>query len=271
MRSGPRSIIGTLARATVVAWCVALLPPTARAEDSLMIFAAASTVKAMEELSARFTALGHGEIRVSLASSGTLAKQIETGAPADAFLSANTHWMDYLAGKNLIDVASRTDLFANELVLAVPADSNLDLTIADRFPLGDALKGGHLAIADPDHAPAGIYAKKALQNLGVWEDVAAVTVGTVDVRAALMLVVRGEVEVGVLYASDAMREPRVRIIDTFPATTHPPIVYPFALVADSDNPQSERFAAFVRSAEAREIFAKHGFVQLPQPAPDENP
>ena len=271
MRSGPCSFIGCLARAIVMVWCVALFPTTARADDSLMIFAAASTVKAMEELSARFVALGHGEIRVSLASSGTLAKQIEEGAPADAFLSANTQWMDYLAGKNLIDVASRTDLFANELVLAVPADSALDLAIVERFPLGDALKDGHLAIADPDHVPAGIYAVKALQHLGVWEDVAAVTVRTVDVRAALMLVVRGEVEAGVLYASDAMLEPRVRIIDTFPATTHPPIVYPFALVADSDNPQAEHFAAFVRSADAREIFAKHGFIQLPQPAPGESP
>jgi molybdate transport system substrate-binding protein len=270
MRSGSCSFIGYVVRTIVVVWGVALFPTTARA-DSLMIFAAASTVKAMEELSARYATLGHGEIRVSLASSGTLAKQIQEGAPADAFLSANTDWMDFLAERNLIDVASRTNLFANELVMAVPADSNLNLTIADRFPLSEALKDGHLAIADPDHVPAGIYAVRALKNMRVWQDVAAVAVRTVDVRAALMLVVRGEVEAGVLYASDAMLEPRVRIIDTFPATSHPPIVYPFALVADSDNPQAAHFSAFVRSAEAREIFVKHGFIQLPQPTPGESP
>ena len=232
------------------------------AERGLMVFVAASTADAMQEVSDRFAARSDVRVRLSPASSSMLARQITNGAPAHAYLSASSDWMNYLEQRGLIVPQTRVDLLGNTLVLIAPSDSTLSLAIGPGFSLAAMLGDGRLAMGDPDHVPAGIYGKAALETLGVWREVAARLVPTADVRSALAIVARGEVAAGVVYSTDAAISPRVRIAGVFPAATHPPIVYPFALVSDGIRPAAERFAAYVRSPEAREIFMRHGFKVL---------
>ncbi len=250
------------------------LSPGPACADEVTVFAAASTRSALEDLARRFTAAGGARVRMVFAASSTLAKQIVQGAPADLFLSANPAWMDYLADEGAINAASRVDLLGNRLVLIVPRDGEAagdDLgelssnRLAD-FLRADRLDGRPLAIADPGHVPAGLYAKTALEALGLWQGLADRAVRTADVRAALALVDRGEAAAGVVYESDAAISPRVRIAGRFPAGSHPPIVYPLALIAGPASDLARPFYDYLLSAEAAAVFRAHGFLVPPEPA-----
>lgn len=233
---------------------------------TVTVFAAASTASAVTEVADLFAARGLGHATASFAASSTLAKQIARGAPADIFISADPGWMDYLDGESAIEASSRLDLLANRLVLIAPADSPLAIDIGPAFPLAEKLGGGMLAMGDPDHVPAGIYGRTALIRLGVWRGLAGRVARTQDVRAALALVERGEVAVGLVYATDAEISDRVRVVATFPAASHPPITYPAAIVAGRDRPEVRRFLDFMTSAEAVGIFTRHGFTMAPAAA-----
>ena len=248
------------ARALALAAALWVGAANAEAAEELVVLAAASTLAAMEEVAGSFAAAGLGRTRVSYASSGALARQIEIGAPADVFLSANALWMDYLAGRGLIEAASRRDLLSNALVLVAPFDSPIELTIAPGFPLSEVLGQGHLAMGDPDHVPAGIYGREALVSLGVWDSVAGRVAAVRDARAALALVSRGEAAAGIVYASDVHGGKRVRVLGRFPATSHRAIVYPVAAIAGRMRPLTAAFLDFLRSSEARAAFRRHGFI-----------
>jgi molybdate transport system substrate-binding protein len=226
-----------------------------------MVFAAASLANVLGDLDNSFTARTGIRVTSSLAASSTLAKQIEAGAPADAFLSADLQWMDYLQQRGLLQPGSRHDLIGNSLVLIAPAGSPLRVPIGPGFDLARLLAGGRLAVADPDSVPAGIYAREALGRLGVWDSVAPRLVRAENVRAALEYVARGDAPLGVVYRTDAMVEKRVRIVGVFPADSHAPIVYPVALIRQA-GAEATRYLAFITSAEARPIFRKWGFEPL---------
>jgi molybdate transport system substrate-binding protein len=230
----------------------------ARGAD-LTVFAAASLKEALDEQVSRFEAETRDRIVVSYGGSNALARQIEAGAPADIFLSADTDWIDYLDKRNLLRSGTRIDLLRNRLVLIAPADTRASLPIAPGFALGAALGPGKLAMANPDGVPAGKYGKAALTALGVWTSVESRIARTDNVRAALVLVARGEAPFGIVYTTDALAEPKVRIVDTFPEQTHPPIVYPIAIVAASRSPNVQRFVDNLGSPAARAIWVRHGF------------
>jgi molybdate transport system substrate-binding protein len=251
--------LGTLASLT---HALAAEPaPPSGAKPPLIVFAAASLTDALQEADAAFTARSGVPVKESFAASSVLAKQIEAGAPADVFFSADMQWMDYLAQHGLIDPSSRRDVLGNALVLIAPADSALRLKIAPGFDLLGALKGGKLATGDPDSVPAGLYARAALTQLGVWQQVAPQLARAENVRAALAYVARGEAPLGIVYRTDAAAEPRVRVVDVFPADSHPPITYPLALTAHA-RADARRYAEFLAGATARPIFERKGFVVL---------
>jgi molybdate transport system substrate-binding protein len=229
------------------------------ARSTVLLFAAASTTTAMEEAMDLFARRGLGAVRASFAGSSALAQQIANGAPADIFLSANRQWMDFLSRKMAIVAASRVDLLGNRLALIVPATAPITSRTASAFPLARVLGDGRLALGDPDHVPAGIYAREALINLGVWDSVATKLAPMADVRAALTLVERGEAAAGIVYATDARVTRGVRVVGLLPADSHPPIVYPAAIVAGRERPLVRRFFEFLTSAEASAVFARHGF------------
>ncbi len=250
-------------RAARVAWAAGLLAlaagATPRAEDPVMLFAAASTTDAITAVARAFEARGGAAVRCVFAASSTLAQQIARGAPADLFLSANSAWMDELARRGAIEAETRADLLGNVLVLIAPRDSPLELAIGPGFALAEALAERRLAMGDPAHVPAGIYAKAALEHLGVWPQVGERAAFLGDVRAALALVDRGEAAAGIVYASDGRISPRVRVVDRFPADSHPPIVYPLAVVSGRRRPAVMALHAFLRGPEAAAIFRAHGF------------
>jgi molybdate transport system substrate-binding protein len=235
-------------------------------EAKILVFAAASTTGAVDEITEIFASRGLGEVRAAFAGSSALARQIAAGAPADIYISASPEWMDYLAGEHAIESESRVDLVTNGLVLIAPADSRLHLRIEPGFPLAEGLDGGRLAIGDPDHVPAGIYARAALTVLRVWSALADHLALTPDVRAVLALVERGEAVAGIVYATDATISSRVRVVDTFPADSHPPISYPAAIVAGRGRPEVRSFFAFLTSAEAAAVFARYGFKPVTEAA-----
>jgi molybdate transport system substrate-binding protein len=228
----------------------------------VLVFAAASLKNALDAAAAKWRQETGKQATVSYAASSTLAKQIENGAPADLFISADPEWMDYLEQRKQIRPGSRSNLLGNSLVLISPAGSTVPLTIAPGFPLAAALGDGRLAMADPAAVPAGMYGKAALEKLGVWPSVANRIAAAENVRAALLLVGRGEAPLGIVYGTDAAIEPRVRIIATFPPDTHPPIVYPIALTASSENPNAPALLAYLHGAAARAQFQKAGFTVL---------
>lgn len=229
--------------------------------DTVTVFAAASTSNAVTEIGELFVERELGGFLPSFAASSTLAKQIEKGAPAGVYVSANKRWMDYLEEKDVIDPASRYDLLSNRIVLVAPVGSPLEnVEIVPNFRLNELLDGGYLAMGDPDHVPAGTYAKQALETLGVWDEVSNRIARQKDVRSALALVERGEVSLGVVYATDAAITDKVRVVGVFPENSHPPIVYPVALVKGSETPVAERFVEFLKSGAARAVFQKYGFV-----------
>ena len=230
------------------------------ADEKVIVFAAASTNNALTDIGKIFMEKKMGEFTPSFASSSTLAKQIENGAPANIFLSADQKWMDYLAEKKMIDAASRTDLLGNRLVLIAPADSKLEsLSVTSTLKLSELLADGKLAMGDPDHVPAGIYGKKALESLNLWQSIQDRVARAEDVRAALLLVERGEAPLGIVYATDAAISDKVKVVGIFPEDSHPPVIYPVAAVAGQDTPAARRFLSFLKSPEAKAIFEKYGF------------
>jgi molybdate transport system substrate-binding protein len=254
--------VAGLASAAIRPGAVAGVETTARpVAEPLLVFAAASLTDALGEVDRAFTARTHIEVRASFAASSVLAKQIEAGAPADVFFSADLDWLDYLQKRGLLKVGSRRDVLGNALVLIAPADSPVHLRIAPRFDLVGTLGGGRLATGDPDSVPVGRYARAALTQLGVWDGVAPRLVRAENVRAALEYVARGEAALGIVYRTDAQAEKRVRVVDTFPADTHPPITYPAVLTTDARAP-APQLLDFLSSDEARAIFLRYGFTPL---------
>jgi molybdate transport system substrate-binding protein len=233
----------------------------ARAED-VVVFAAASLKNALDDAAAAFQQQSGSRAKISYAASSALARQIENGAPADLFISADLDWMNYLQDRKLINVGTRINLVGNKLVLIAPASSAVNIAIKPGFALGQRLGDGRLAMANPDAVPAGKYGKAALQKLGVWEGVASRVAPAEDVRAALRFVARGETPLGIVYQTDAAAEPGVRIVGYFPADSYPPIIYPAAIIAGSRNPGAAKLLEFLRSAAARPFFEKQGFTVL---------
>jgi molybdate transport system substrate-binding protein len=235
----------------------------APAQDAkLVIFAAASLKDALDEVNAAYQHEKGRETTTSYAASSTLAKQIEAAAPADIFISADLDWMDYLAKRNLIEPETRANLLGNRLVLIAPVNSPLELAIGPKFPLAPALGNGRLAIADPNAVPAGRYGKAALESLGVWSTVADRLAPAENVRATLALVSRGEAPLGIVYQTDAVSDKAVRIVGAFPQDSHPPIIYPIAVVASSTNPAAMDYLAYLKSPATGPIFEKQGFTFL---------
>lgn len=234
--------------------------PQPRAD--VLVFAAASLRDVIDELAAPIEQATSARIRVSYAASSALAKQIEELAPAELFISADLDWMDYLTERNLIQNDTRVNLAGNRLVLIAPANRPMTLPIAPGFPLAAALGKGRLAVADPVSVPAGKYTKAALTSLGVWDSVASRLAPSETVRSALILVSRGEAPLGVVYRTDALADPGVVVVDVFPETSHPPIVYPAALT-DRGSPAAKRVLDFLRSDAARAVFERRGFVVSP--------
>jgi molybdate transport system substrate-binding protein len=234
---------------------------TARAAGTTTVFAAASLTDALNEIGKAYEAQTGKHVVFSFAASSVLAHQIESSAGADAFISADMDWMNYLDTKGLMQHASIKTLLGNHLVLIAPKDSSIALTIAPHFDLLGALKGGRLAIADPASVPAGKYGKQSLTALGVWDSVSGQLAQAENVRAALAYVARGETPLGIVYTTDAMAEPKVRIVAEFPDNTHPAIVYPAGLTKDA-GPGAADFLAYLSSDTATAIFKKDGFVIL---------
>jgi molybdate transport system substrate-binding protein len=224
----------------------------------VLVFDAASLTDVVDELGRAFAARTQVPVKSSPAASSVLAKQIEAGALADVFFSADLEWMDYLEQRHLLRPGSRHEVVRNRLVLIAPADSKLKLKIAPGFDLSKALAGGRLATGDPDSVPVGKYAHAALEKLGVWDGVSSQLVRAENVRAALAFVARGEAPLGIVYRTDALAEKRVRIVDVFPEDSHPPIVYPIALTVRA-GPQAQSFLDFVISDAAKPVFRKYGF------------
>jgi molybdate transport system substrate-binding protein len=239
--------------------CVLLVPLAARAQG-LTVFAAASLTDAMKDIAKQWTQAGHPPLQMSFASSSTLAQQIAQGAPANVFASADEKWMDFLAQKNLIAPDTRKDLLGNDLVLVVPADKPLHVTIGPGFDLLKLLgPNGRLAVGDPAHVPAGIYAEQALKKLGWWDSVSPRLASAMDVRAALLLVERGEAPAGIVYGTDAAVSKAVMVAGTFPASSHDPVSYPFAAVKAGDTPDARALLTFLSGPQARAVFAQRGF------------
>ncbi len=246
-----------------LALAVSLLPSVAFAQGNVVVFAAASLKNALDEIATTWSKdTGKPMPKISYAASSALAKQMEQGAPADLFISADLDWMDYVQGKNLIKTDSRFNLLGNKIVLIAPKDSKLTTVEIKGADLAKALAGGRLSMANVDSVPVGKYGKAALEKLGAWSEVKDHLAQAENVRAALLLVARGETPLGIVYATDAAAEPNVKIVGTFPADSHPPIIYPAALAKDSTNADAKAFLDFLRSAKARTAFEKQGFTVL---------
>lgn len=233
------------------------------AQEKVTVFAAASMKNALDAANSAWTAKSGIETTVSYAASSALAKQIEAGAPADLFISADLAWMDYVATKKLIRDETRTNLFGNQIVLIAPSDRTMaQVKIEQGFDLAGRLGGGKLAMGAVETVPAGKYGKAALERLGIWPSVESKVAGAESVRAALLLVSRGEAAYGIVYQTDAAADPGVRIVGTFPKDSHDPIIYPAAILADSKTPVTQAYLDFLKSPEAVPFFEKQGFTIL---------
>jgi molybdate transport system substrate-binding protein len=237
-----------------------LLAPLPVAAAELTVFAAASLTDAMKDVAAVWVKDGHEQPRMSFGSSSTLARQIEQGAPANVFASADEQWMDYLVKKDLIALDTRRSILGNDLVLIVPANHPIHVTIGPGFDLAALLgPNGRLATGDPAHVPVGIYAQQALKKLGLWDSIAPRMAGAADVRSALLLVERGEAPAGIVYGTDAAISKAVAVAGIFPENSHNPISYPFAATKAGDNADARAFLTFLTTPPAREIWVKRGF------------
>ncbi|EIX9030755.1 molybdate ABC transporter substrate-binding protein [Klebsiella aerogenes] len=229
-------------------------------DGKITVFAAASLTNAMQDIAQAYKKERHVEVVSSFASSSTLARQIEAGAPADLFISADQKWMDYAVDKKSIDTASRTTLLGNSLVVVAPKASDRgDIAINDKTAWVSLLQGGRLAVGDPDHVPAGIYAKEALQKLGAWETLSPKLAPAEDVRGALALVERNEAPLGIVYGSDAVASKGVKVVGTFPEDSHKKVEYPLAIVDGHKNATVTAFYDYLKGPEASAIFKRYGF------------
>src|SRR5712672_4339123 len=245
--------------------CGAASSPALAQDKSLTVFAAASMKNALDDIDAAYTAKTGIKITASYAASPALAKQIEQGAPADIFASADTDWMDYAIAKKNINEPTRVNLLGNSIVLIAPKDSKIDsVAIGPSFELAKFIGDGKIATADVKSVPVGKYAKAALEKLGAWEAAEPKFAMTENVRAALTLVARGEAPLGIVYETDAKVEPNVKIVGAFPADSHPPIVYPVALTVNA-KPEAAPYLAFLRSPTAKAVFEAYGFTFLVKP------
>ncbi len=230
----------------------------------LLVFAAASLANVLEAIGTSYTASTGQAVQFSFASSAMIARQIENGARADVYFSADVEWMDYLEAKGLIDRATRHNVVGNRLALIAPSASKVDLKIAPAFALLAALGDGRLSTGDPDYVPVGRYARSALTTLGVWNDVADRLVRADNVRTALAFVARGEAPLGIVYQTDALSEPQVRIVDLFPVSSHVPIFFPAAVVKGAKR-GARAFVDYLATPVARDLFAHYHFTALPRP------
>ena len=240
-------------------------PPASAQNTTLTLFAAASMKNALDEIDAAYTIKSGTWITASYAASSALAKQIEQGAPADVFVSADTDWMDYAAAKKTINESTRVNLLGNSIVLIAPKDSRIDnVDIGPGFDLARLAGDGRIATGDVRSVPVGKYAKAALEKLGAWQAAEPKFAMADSVRAALTLVARGEAALGIVYSTDARIEPGVKIVGTFPADSHPAIIYPVAATATA-KPEAADYLAFLRSSMAKAILEKYGFKFLVSP------
>lgn len=247
--------------AVTLACCAQLAFATPRAP--LTVFAAASLKESLDAAAQAYERRSGTPVRVSYAASSALARQIEQRAPADVFMSADLDWMDYLDERRLLRAGTRRDLLGNTLVLIAPRDARIPrVSLATPSTVPRALGEGRMALALTASVPAGKYAKSAFESLNIWSLLQPRVVEAENVRAALVLVARGEARMGVVYGTDARAEPRVRVLATFPPRSHPPIVYPVAVVAASTHPEAADFAAWLRTPAARAIFKARGFTDL---------
>jgi molybdate transport system substrate-binding protein len=247
--------------AITAAPCVALAQ-----QKSIVVFAAASMKNALDDVDAAFTAKTGVKVVASYAASSALMKQIEQGAPAEVFLSADLDWMDYGAQRHLIKTDTRVNLLGNRLVLIAPKDSKLgNVSIGPGFNLAALTGDGRIAVGDVRAVPAGLYAKAALEKLGAWTAVEGKLAMAENVRAALVLVARGEAPLGIVYETDAKVEPGVKIVGVFPEDSHPPIVYPLALTTNA-KPDAAQYLAFLGTQPAKSIFERYGFRFLVKPS-----
>ena len=229
-------------------------------EGKITVFAAASLTNAMQDIAAVYKKEKNVDVVSSFASSSTLARQIEAGAPADLFISADQKWMDYAVDKKAVDAASRVTLLGNSLVVVVPkASAQGEVAINKETPWSSLLKGGRLAVGDPEHVPAGIYAKEALQKLGAWETLAPELAPAEDVRGALALVARNEAPLGIVYGSDAVAEKGVKVVGTFPEDSHKKVEYPVAIIDGHKNATVSAFYDYLKGPQASAIFKRYGF------------
>jgi molybdate transport system substrate-binding protein len=261
---GMRAVVARGACSLAIAAVVlaAVSSAAAAQEKDIVVFAAASLKNALDDADGTYERDSHHKVKVSYAASSTLAKQIEASAPADVFISADLDWMDYLATRKLIKPDTRSNLLGNRIVLIAPVTSTVSVTVGPDFPLAKVLASGRLAMADPASVPAGKYGKAALEKLGVWTSVADKVAPAENVRAALILVARGEAALGIVYRTDAAAEKDVKIVGVFPASSHPPIIYPIAVTAASDNPAAAAYVEFLKSKAAAPAFEKQGFILL---------
>lgn len=251
-------------RPAILAILLLVLPAASlpAAADEILVFAAASLKNALDDAARSYEQKSHDKVNISYGASSSLAKQIENGAPADIFISADLDWMNEVEKHALLKPGTRVNLLGNRLVLIVPADNSARIDIKPGFPLAAMLGNDHLAMADPDAVPAGKYGKAALEKLGVWSAVEPKVARAEDVRAALLFVSRKEAPFGIVYQTDAAADQGVRIAGYFPADTYPPIIYPIALVANSHSASAPKFLAFLESPEAAPFFEKQGFSVL---------
>ncbi|PKB87000.1 molybdate ABC transporter substrate-binding protein [Ewingella americana] len=239
---------------------VAGLVTQAQAADKVTVFAAASLTNAMQDIAAQYQKEKGVQVVSSFASSSTLARQIEQGAPADLFISADQQWMDYSISKQQIVENTRYTLLGNELVLVAAKASKIDkVEIDDKTQWTKLLGDSRLAVGDPDHVPAGIYAKEALQKLGAWSTLEPKLARASDVRGALALVEREEAPLGIVYGSDAIASKKVKVVGTFPASSHKPVEYPMAIVKDHEKPEVRAFYDYLKTPAASAIFKQYGF------------
>ena len=252
--------------ACLIALAMASLPSTAQ-QQAITVFAAASLKNALDDVNAAFTKNTGIKVVASYAATPALMKQVENGAPADVFASADVDWIEYGGRNKLIRDDTRIDLLGNRLVLIAPKDSKLDnVAIAPGFDLAKLAGDGRIVTGDVRAVPVGRYAKAALEKLGAWGAAEPKFAMTENVRAALTLVARGEAQLGIVYATDAKAEPNVKIVGVFPETSHPPIVYPVALTMNA-KADAARYLAFLQSQAAKAVFEAYGFTFLPRPAP----
>ncbi len=268
MKSFSRSIVAIsmlLAPALPQAFAQGSKAPAAAQDKVLTVFAAASMKNALDDVDAAYTAKSGVKVVVSYAASSALAKQLEQGAPADIFISADTDWMDYSSGKNTVNDATRVNLLGNKIVLIAPKDSKIsDVQIGQDFDLAKLVGDGKIATGDVKAVPVGKYAKAALEKLGSWQAAEPKFAMAESVRAALALVARGEAALGIVYETDAKVEPGVKIVGAFPEDSHPAIIYPVASTSAAKT-DAAGYLAFLRTAAAKTIFEKYGFTFLIKP------